>query len=207
MARKAIDAKVRPLANNTGLEKASLHGAACVYVTKDSFLSLAPSLDCRPCLVGRILPPPPDHAAAPAPAAPTPTPPPTPPPPRQAMLCPHPQGMSANVVQMTRAFLDASGFKLGDQVRIVLTDAPTPPAARHVLVEDTTPPGDRLAAEATQWPGWFASWEFLLALSMRESACPSPAGAGVAPASTRRSVISAQRDASGAWMRRISVTR
>ncbi|UNI13451.1 AAA+-type ATPase [Purpureocillium takamizusanense] len=168
MAPKYIDAKVRPLANNTGLEKASLQGAARVYVTKDAFLSLtSSSLDSRVCLVEKLAAPP---SSAPATAvgaiagddegsAPPPTR-------REALLCPHPQGMSPNVVQMTRAFIEASGFKLGDPVRIMLAENPAAADGEEVVVEDASTDEDKLTAEARQLPIWKSSWELSLAVSM-----------------------------------------
>ncbi|KAJ6447110.1 ATPase [Purpureocillium lavendulum] len=175
MAPKHIDAKVRPLANNTGLEKASLQGAARVYVTKDAFLALtSSSLESRVCLVEKLAPSSTTIAAAnsnhTAGDGDESLPPPPPPPQRrEALLCAHPQGMSANVVQMTRAFLDASGFKLGDQVRIVLAENPAAVDAEEVLVEDATPDDDKTTAEARQSPSWKLSWEFSLAVSMNRA--------------------------------------
>ncbi|GJN69600.1 AAA+-type ATPase [Purpureocillium lilacinum] len=165
MTPKYIDAKVRPLANNTGLEKASLQGAARVYVTKDAFLALtSSSLDSRVCLVEKLAAPPSSAAGAGAGADEGSAPP--LPPKREALLCAHPQGMSANVVQMTRAFLDASGFKVGDQVRIVLAENPAAADAEEVIVEDASTDEDKLSAEARQSPSWKLSWEFSLGVSM-----------------------------------------
>lgn len=189
MAPKHMHAKVRPMENHKGLEKASLLGAACVYVAKDSFLTLTSSLASRPCVVEWLgaadaekLPQPPPQKPPPQSQSqqqsqPQQQQPPPPPARREAMLCAHTKGVSANVVLMTRAFLDASGFRVGDQVRIVLAAAAAPPDARRVVVEDTTPPDatdDALAAEASRAPAWDPSWEFSLAVAMRPSRPPAP---------------------------------
>lgn len=112
MVKQSIDAKVRPL-SNTSLEKASLLGAARLYVSRDTLLSLTGTLDSgRACWI-EIL----NAAAAAAgdgtekdrPAR------------REASLWVLPEkNLSPNVVMMTRAFQEVVGVKIGDQVRVTL---------------------------------------------------------------------------------------
>ena len=118
MIKKAIDAKVRPL-SNTSLEKASLLGAGRIYISKDSLISLTGNLENgKHCLVERL-----DDQQEPLK--------------REASLWILPEkNLSPNVVMMTRAFQEATGFKIGDQVRIAL--AGTTPDAGEVLVQDMT---------------------------------------------------------------------
>ncbi|ODA77950.1 hypothetical protein RJ55_06553 [Drechmeria coniospora] len=149
MVKKSIDVKVRPLANNTGLEKASLAGAARVYVTKDALLSLSNGLESRPCILDKI---PGDGGEPPLPK-------------REALLCANPQGMSAHVVLMTRAFLEASGFKLGDQLSICLTAAASVPDADEVVVEDVSDEDDKSSLGTKYAP----CWEHSLSISMNRA--------------------------------------
>lgn len=141
----SIEAKVRPLANPS-LEKASLLGAARVYISKESLLALTNGLDHgQPCVVDRV-------AAPPLPPLPR----------RRAALWLLPdKNVGPNVVMMTRAFQEATGFRIGDLVRIALADDPALPDAGDVVVADVTddppPPGG-----AKHAPGW----EYALSLSM-----------------------------------------
>ncbi len=110
MVKRSIDAKVRPLANPS-LEKTSLLGAAPLHVSKDPLIALTNGLESNtPCVVGRL----PLDGDDPA----------TEPIRRQALLCVLPEkNLSPNVVMMTRAFQDGTGFRVGDQVRIALREA------------------------------------------------------------------------------------
>lgn len=116
MIKKNLDAKVRPL-SNTSLEKASLLGASRIYVSKDSLISLTGNLENgKHCLVERL-----DDQQETLK--------------REASLYILPEkNLSPNVVMMTRAFQEATGFKLGDQVRISL--AGVTPEAVDVVMED-----------------------------------------------------------------------
>lgn len=116
MLQKSISAKVRPL-SNASLEKASLLGAARLYVSKDSLLSLTGTLETgRACLIEKIG----DDEGHPIQ--------------RQASLWILPEkNLSPNVVMMTRAFQDATGFKLGDLVQISLSSSI--PEAEQVVAE------------------------------------------------------------------------
>lgn len=118
MIKKNLDAKVRPLAN-TSLEKASLLGAARIYVSKDSLISLTGNLENgKHCLVERL-----NDQEEPLK--------------REASLYILPEkNLSPNVVMMTRAFQEATGFKLGDQVRISL--AGVTPEAVEVVMQDVS---------------------------------------------------------------------
>lgn len=116
MVKKSIDAKVRPLAN-ASLEKTSLLGAARLYVSKDSLIALTNGLDGnKACVVEKLIDGMPPLASADPDADPAGQP-----IRREASLCVLPEkNLSPNVVMMTRAFQDATGFRVGDQVRIAL---------------------------------------------------------------------------------------
>lgn len=131
MVKKSIDAKVRPLAN-ASLEKTSLLGAARLYVSKDSLIALTNGLESnKPCVVEKMFP-----DGAPAPVADDPA---SLPIRREASLCVLPEkNLSPNVVMMTRAFQDATGFRVGDQVRIALVE--TTPDIDEVVVRDVSDP-------------------------------------------------------------------
>ncbi|KAF5619803.1 AAA family ATPase [Fusarium tjaetaba] len=136
MLAKSVDAKVRPLAN-TSLEKASLLGAARIYVSKDTLLSLNGNLENgKHCVVTRL-----ESAAANkedvVPQEDLQ---------REASLWILPEkNLSPNVVMMTRAFQEATGFKIGDTIRIAI--AGTTPEAEEVVVQEVTEVTDKTAAE------------------------------------------------------------
>ncbi|CZR37176.1 uncharacterized protein FPRO_02564 [Fusarium proliferatum ET1] len=135
MLAKSVDARVRPLAN-TSLEKSSLLGAARIYVSKDTLLSLNGNLENgKHCVVTRLesaankedVPQEEDLQ-------------------REASLWILPEkNLSPNVVMMTRAFQEATGFKIGDTVRIAI--AGTTPEAEEVVVQEVTEVTDKTAAE------------------------------------------------------------
>ncbi|CCT63892.1 related to AAA family ATPase [Fusarium fujikuroi IMI 58289] len=135
MLAKSVDARVRPLAN-TSLEKSSLLGAARIYVSKDTLLSLNGNLENgKHCVVTRLasaankedVPQEEDLQ-------------------REASLWILPEkNLSPNVVMMTRAFQEATGFKIGDTVRITI--AGTTPEAEEVVVQEVTEVTDKTAAE------------------------------------------------------------
>lgn len=127
MVKQSIDAKVRPL-SNTSLEKASLLGAARLYVSKDTLISLTSSLDSgRACCVERLLAEGEDGKETLK---------------REASLWVLPEkNLSPNVVMMTRAFQDATGFKIGDQVRVSLAEGNgngTTADAGEIVVKDVS---------------------------------------------------------------------
>ncbi|KAM0563326.1 hypothetical protein ACHAPJ_001044 [Fusarium lateritium] len=136
MLAKSIDAKVRPLAN-TSLEKSSLLGAARIYVSKDTLLSLNGNLENgKHCLVTRLEGNTRD-AAADDPQEEIQ---------REASLWILPEkNLSPNVVMMTRAFQEATGFKIGDLVRI--TVAGTTPDAEEIVFQDVTEKTEKTASE------------------------------------------------------------
>ncbi|KAF4335967.1 AAA family ATPase [Fusarium beomiforme] len=133
MLAKSVDAKVRPLAN-TSLEKSSLLGAARIYVSKDTLLSLNGNLENgKHCVVTRLG----ASAKEDAPQEELQ---------REASLWILPEkNLSPNVVMMTRAFQEATGFKIGDAVRI--TVAGTTPAAEEIVVQDVTEKTEKTASE------------------------------------------------------------
>lgn len=140
MVKKSIDAKVRPLAN-PALEKASLLGAARIYVSKDSLIALTNGLENgKACVLEKLE----DPQGLPK---------------REASLWILPEkNLSPNVVMMTRSFQEATGFKIGDQVRISLLESM--PDAEEVVVQDVS---EDQKEENAKHP---ASWEFSLSLSM-----------------------------------------
>lgn len=132
MPTDSIDVKVRPLAN-ASLEKASLQGAARLYINKDSLIALTGSIENgKACFIEKL-------GADDGPTVK-----------REALLwILTDKNVSPNVAMMSRAFQDASGFKIGDQARISLADEPTPDAS-EVVVRDSTEDGSPL----TLLPGW-----------------------------------------------------
>ncbi|KAJ4149411.1 AAA+-type ATPase [Fusarium falciforme] len=161
MLAKSIDAKVRPLAN-TSLEKSSLIGAARIYVSKDTMLSLNGNLESgKHCIVTRLDNPREAKEGGPREELQ-----------REASLWILPEkNLSPNVVMMTRAFQDATGFKIGDLVRIAL--AGTTPDAEEIVVQDATEKTEKTAndiesmkkheKEARYPPSWKASLACALA--------------------------------------------
>lgn len=149
MVKKSIDAKVRPLAN-ASLEKTSLLGAARLYISKDSMIALTNGLESnKPCLVEKLS----DDAAQDAIV-------------REASLCVLPEkNLSPNVVMMTRAFQDASGFKVGDQIRVSLLDKT--PDAEDVVVRNTSDEKD--ADQDSKYP---VCWEYAISVALGKSIPP-----------------------------------
>lgn len=145
MVKKSIEAKVRPLAHPS-LEKASQQGAARIYISKESLLALTNGLDHgRPCVVDK-----PDTPSLP---------------PRHALLWLLPdKNVGPNVVMMSRAYQDATGFRIGDQVRIALAEEPLP-EAKEVLVADVT---GAVVHDQPAKPKHPPCWEFALSQSMGE---------------------------------------
>lgn len=173
MLAKSIDAKVRPLAN-TSLEKSSLVGAARVYVSKDTMLSLNGNLESgKHCVVTRLENPREaardvnDGAALKEELKLQ----------REASLWILPEkNLSPNVVMMTRAFQDATGFRIGDLVRVAL--AGTTPDADEIVVQDATEKTDKTANDVesmkkhereARYP---PSWEASLACALGTSTIP-----------------------------------
>ncbi|RGP59259.1 aaa family atpase [Fusarium longipes] len=162
MLAKSIEVKVRPLAN-TKLEKASLHGAARIYVSKDTLISLTGTIDVgKHCILTRL-----ESAVTKGSAEedgqglqqdlq------------REASLWSFTEkNLSPNVVVMTRAFQEASGFKIGDLVRITL--AGTTPIADEVVLRDVTEKTDKTSddlerlEEHEKASKYKPSWEMLAA--------------------------------------------
>jgi AAA family ATPase len=142
MVKKSLEAKVRPLANPS-LEKASLLGAGRIYVSKDSYISLTGNLEnARHCIVERLD----DQPIR-----------------REASLWVLPGGgnLSPNVVMMTRAFQDAAGFKVGDQIRVSLS-GDAMPEADVVTVQEVGDADTEVKAPTKHLP----CWEFSLSISL-----------------------------------------
>ncbi|RDA85404.1 hypothetical protein CP532_1943 [Ophiocordyceps camponoti-leonardi (nom. inval.)] len=169
MAKKCLEAKVRPLANPS-LEKASLIGAARVYISKEALIALTNGLELgRPCVVeavggGGLR--------------------------REAALWLLPdKNVGPNIVMMSRAFQEAAGFKIGDQVRISLADVSSIPVAREILVRDVSDDQQRRSASVeSKHP---AGWEFCLSLYLDRAdyIFPGMLFEGVNIAKLRRSFV------------------
>ncbi|GAB0137713.1 hypothetical protein EsDP_00005969 [Epichloe bromicola] len=143
--KRSVDAKVRPLAN-PALEKASLFGAARIYVSKDTLIALTNGLENgKPCAVEKLE----DSEGLPR---------------REASLWILPEkNLSPNIVMMTRTFQEATGFKIGDQVRISLLG--NMPDAEEVVVQDVSEESETKAKE-TRYP---IRWEVPLSVSMERA--------------------------------------
>ncbi|KAL7947885.1 P-loop containing nucleoside triphosphate hydrolase protein [Trichoderma barbatum] len=158
MLKKSIDAKVRPLAN-VSLERTSLLGAARIYISKDSLISLTGSLESgRPCVVESLQTDDTSGASSAAGDAESKR--------RGASLWVLPEkNISPNVVMMTRAFQEATGFKLGDVVRITLAETAVAPDAEEVVVQDAASEADQQKDAATE-SRHSPSWEFSISISL-----------------------------------------
>lgn len=152
MVKQSIEAKVRPLAN-ASLERASLAGAARIYISTQSMLALTNGVNHgRLCVVDRLDPEPAlrRHAVL--------------------WLLPDNKNLSPNVVMMTRAYQEATGFRIGDQVRITLAEDPLPDAYEVVVAHVTGGGGHEQQQqqhpqrESIYPPGW----EFVLSHTMGE---------------------------------------
>ncbi|KAM0240651.1 hypothetical protein ACHAPO_002552 [Fusarium lateritium] len=162
MLAKSIDVKVRPLAS-ASLEKASLQGAARVYVSKETLLSLNGTLEVgKHCILTRL------ESAATKDSVREDDPQQQQELQREASLWSiKEKNLSPNVVVMTRAFQEASGFKIGDLIRISL--AGTTPNADEVVVQDVTEKTDKTSddlerlEEFEKAAKYKPSWEMLTA--------------------------------------------
>ncbi|KAG6018910.1 hypothetical protein E4U41_003510, partial [Claviceps citrina] len=177
MTKTSVDVKVRPLANPS-LEKASLLGAARLYVSKDTLIALTDGLENgKPCVVERL-------GDAHDGGVPVPR--------REATLWVLPEkNISPNIVMMTRAFQEATGLRIGDQVRIsLLQGGEGMPSAEEVVVrpvgEEKEKEKEAASAGETRYP---AGWEFRLSLSMEyaEMVFPGMVFEGVNIGKLRRS--------------------
>ncbi|KAM3447350.1 hypothetical protein MY3296_008820 [Beauveria thailandica] len=146
MVQESITAKVRPL-SHPSLEKKSLLGAARLYVSKDSLIALTNGLESRPCVVERV----PLDGDESGPIR------------REASICVLPEkNLSPNVVMMTRTFQDATGFRVGDQVRIVLRAATSD--VDEVVVRDLSEPEADVEAML-----YSTDWRMPLGFSMKDA--------------------------------------
>ncbi|UKZ74257.1 hypothetical protein TrVFT333_001919 [Trichoderma virens FT-333] len=140
------------------LKKASTPKFA-LLPTKDSLISLTGGLESgRPCIVESLQTDDTSGDGSSADAETTKR--------RGASLWVLPEkNISANVVMMTRAFQEATGFKLGDVVRITLAEPAAIPDAEEVVVQDAATEADQqkdAAAESRHAP----SWEFSISISL-----------------------------------------
>jgi AAA family ATPase len=124
MRAQSVEVKVRPLAN-ASLERSSLIGASRIYVSRDTLLSLTGNLESgKLCVVTPLESPAQNDVESQEQH-------------REASLYILPEkNLDRNVVIMTKAFREATGFKLGDRVRIEL--AGTIPKAEVIEVLDVS---------------------------------------------------------------------
>lgn len=122
---KFIEVKVRPIptsSSDKGADK-SPKGASRIYVNKEVLYELVGTAleNGKPCAVEKTLP---DGQVTR----------------REGSLwtAADPK-LSRAVAQMSKAFQDACDFKLGDQVKIIYSDAKAVPEANNVVLEDVTP--------------------------------------------------------------------
>jgi AAA family ATPase len=114
-----LDAKVRPW-TNPGLEKPTLQGTGRLFISKDSFIALTGGLgDPCHCIIERL-----DEGEQPLRC--------------EASVSTQPGGgnLSPNIVTMSRAFQEASGFRIGNQVRITLSGQKMPDAGVVAVQEE-----------------------------------------------------------------------
>lgn len=152
MVKQSIEAKVRPL-SSVNLEKASLSGAAHLYVSKDTLISLTGALDGgRACVAERLHERLPEGEGEEQPLR------------REASLWVLPEkNISPNVVMMTRAFQEATGFKIGDQVRVSLiggNEKGSTADAGEIVVRDIT---EALPTNSVTYR-YPAQWEYPVSL-------------------------------------------
>ncbi|KAM0321718.1 hypothetical protein ACHAQA_009957 [Verticillium albo-atrum] len=145
---KEVSGKVRPIGTwDQSQEKASLQGAARVWVNKDTLILLTGAVEStKRCWIERTA-----HAAVLKDDAEAPVDEPVR---RQAILsCLLDKKVPPNVFLMTDAYREACGLKLGDQLSIKLHEEPTIPSADAVLLE---PLEEVAASEISNWE--HASW-------------------------------------------------
>jgi hypothetical protein len=142
-------------------EKATLQGAAFLYITREAFQTLVGPVELgainstnkgRLCFIERL---PEDEFGALIR--------------RQASLCLVPEGMRKTLttkgVLMTKAFLQASGFTESDKVQITLAGLATAPAAKSIIVEDVTPARHQSPLTSAD----LVHWEWIMRQHLGES--------------------------------------
>ncbi|KAM0294789.1 hypothetical protein ACHAO9_001226 [Fusarium lateritium] len=158
MLAKSIDARVRPQANGL-MEKSSMQGAARVYVSKETMISLIGTIEHgKHCLVTLLeasssSSDPTSHTDGPQQVQ------------REAALWTLPEkNLSKNVVVMSTAFREATGFKVGDLIRLTTTGVT--PDAQEIVVQDVTEKPENDPDRLVRWEKdakYPVSWESLLA--------------------------------------------
>ncbi|KAF4126561.1 AAA family ATPase, partial [Geosmithia morbida] len=135
MVNKSIDVKVRPLAS-VSLEKGSLVGAANIYINKDSYIALTGTAENgKPCIIEKLDQPEDGPVLK-----------------REALLCIlSDKNVSPNVALMSRAFQDATGFKITDKARIYPSDAPMLDTTEVVVKDVTEKAGPLAASDLLNW--------------------------------------------------------
>jgi AAA family ATPase len=161
MLAKSIDARVRPQANGL-MEKSSMQGAARVYVSKETMISLVGTIEHgKHCLVTLLES---SSSSSSEPASPN-TDGPQQVLQREAALWTLPEkNLSKNVVVMSTAFREATGFKVGDLIRLTTTGVT--PDAQEVVVQDVTEKPENDPDRLVRWEKdakYPVSWESLLA--------------------------------------------
>ncbi|KAF5625236.1 AAA family ATPase [Fusarium sp. NRRL 52700] len=179
MLAQSVEAKVRPLAN-TSLEKSSLIGASRIYISRDTFLSLTGNLESgKLCVVTPLESPTQNEGVESQEQH------------REALLHILPEkNLDRNVVIMTKAFREATGFKLGERVRIEL--AGTIPQAEAIEVLDVSQRTEENAEEfdrmerldsQAKYP---ISWPSLIGFTLVEFVFPGMVVEAVHPSKARR---------------------
>lgn len=151
MLAKSIDARVRPQANGL-MEKSSMQGAARVYVSKETMISLVGTIEHgKHCLVTLLE----SSSDSDGPQLVLQ---------REAALWTLPEkNLSKNVVVMSTAFREATGFKVGDLIRLTTTGVT--PDAQEVVLQDVTDKPENDPDRLVRWEKeakYPVSWESLL---------------------------------------------
>ncbi|KAF5673795.1 AAA family ATPase [Fusarium heterosporum] len=169
MLAKSIDARVRPQAAGL-MEKSSLQGAARIYVSKETLISLTGTIEHgKHCLVTRLessaseSAPDPDSQQVLQ---------------REAVLWTLPEkNLSRNVVVMSTTFRESTGFKIGDLIR--LTVAGATPDAQEVVVQDVTEKSETDSDSLAKYEKdlkYPISWEVLLSSVFNRADLVFPGG-------------------------------
>ncbi|KAI6759262.1 hypothetical protein HG530_009942 [Fusarium avenaceum] len=151
MLAKSIDARVRPQASGL-MEKSSMQGAARVYVSKETMISLVGTIEHgKHCLVTLLE----SSSDSDGPQLVLQ---------REAALWTLPEkNLSKNVVVMSTAFREATGFKVGDLIRLTTTGVT--PDAQEVVLQDVTDKPENDPDRLVRWEKeakYPVSWESLL---------------------------------------------
>lgn len=140
---KFVQVRIRPVPSPSDKSgDKTLKGASRIYVNKENLLELTGTAleNGKPCFVEKTL----DDGKATT---------------REASLwaAADPK-VSRGVVQMSKPFQDACGFKLGDEVRVIYTDGQAVPEAEEVVFEDVTTGQPEIKKEHLTFLEWNLKW-------------------------------------------------